>query len=226
MNTLSHYLLDKDHPSPYYILGVIMPDMVTHFNRHLRRAVFSNQELDDINQLMILNGIKRHYQVDALFHRSAFFNRYSNFIKELILSSDLPSFHYRAFFLSHVLLEMLLDRLLIKQYSDLAVKLYSTIKSINLKTVSSYLIRIGKPDFQTEFFDTFTGFIKRQYLFYYTDNEKFIRALVWMYKKANPVTPAPEEVQQLSKLINKIELDHKNEMLDIFSWLRKQLLGV
>ena len=225
MNILSHYFIDRNHPSPYYLLGVIMPDLIAHFNQKLRKPVFQYQTPDSTEHLQILNGIKRHYEIDAIFHSSNFFRHYSSYIKDHVLKHDLPSFRRRTYFLAHVLLEMLLDRLLIKQYPGLLVEAYKTIKSIKLATVSSYLAQIGKSDFQSEFFNTFTDFIRRQYLFYYTDNEKFISALIWMYNKINPVTPAREEVKQLITLTEQIEIEHKTEMLDIFGWLKKQLSG-
>jgi len=164
----------------------------------------------------IYKGISRHYDADRLFHQSEFFQHYSNLIHSRIKVSRLPSLHFRSYFLAHVFLELLLDRLLVKHNAQLCVEFYRDLESVNPLAAASYFSRIGKAGVFTEFFDNFNRFLYYRFLLFLGDNEMFVKALLRAYHKIIPVAVSRKESEILMALTDEIESEHRHHLLDIF----------
>lgn len=216
MNFLSHYYFDQDHPSNYHKLGILLPDMIKGFNKKLRKEVFQNKHSDKKEYRELLKGIQRHYEIDKIFHQLPFFQKYSAIIKELILSKDIPEFQFRTYFLAHILLEFLLDRLLVKQNPLLAVQLYEDLDNLNRSTLTSYFVHIGREDFLTEFFGIFLSFTSKRYLLHYPDNDTFINALLWLYKKINPIAFSQDSKCELIDVVETMETLYPEALMNVF----------
>ncbi len=216
MNFLSHYYLERHHPSPYRTVGALLPDLVQGFNSKLRKSVFNHGLPDDVEHREIFEGIRRHYAADAAFHGSDFFGHYTALIHARLKESALPSVRFRTYFLAHVFLEMLLDRLLVKHYPQLCVELYRDLEAAEPGVLASYFSLIGKPGVYSEFFNNFSRFISGRFLHYYSDNEMFVKALLRVYQKVNPADASRDEQKIMMSLADELETVHRQKLLGIF----------
>ena len=84
MNFASHFFLDGIEGRPYYNFGLVLPDLASIFKRGWRIADRNNvQEMNQRN-MDIFSGILKHYELDAIFHQSMFFNEHTKMIKDLL----------------------------------------------------------------------------------------------------------------------------------------------
>lgn len=220
MNILSHYYIDRQHPSVNYKLGVIFPDIFRGFNKELRQAVFNSTPQNQFEQEFIA-GIHKHYHVDRVFHNLPFFMEYDALLKEAILShTDLRQ---RVFFLSHIYLEMLIDRLLIAKNTELLASFYGDLRTVDLKGLDLYLGRMQKQDSANEFFGKFNLFKKARYLYRYSNHESFVLTALNIYERVCNVAFTHHHVQAMMEITARIEQQHANELLSVFDVMNKAL---
>jgi hypothetical protein len=219
VNLLSHYYLEQ-HQSAYHKLGALMPDLIYRFNHKLRREIFSHGMPEGEEHRQIFSGIKQHYAVDVWFHGSEFFSHYSRLIHGRMKELPLPNVSHRSYFLAHVFLELMLDRLLAEQYPYLCVEMYVDLESVNPEAVVSYFSRVGKTGVFSEFLNNFSRLLDARHLPWLSDNEMFVKALFRTYRRINPANPSREEAHILMELTEQIETEYRHNLLGIFEMMR------
>ncbi|MHC4957869.1 MAG: hypothetical protein ACYTGN_05790 [Planctomycetota bacterium] len=107
MNYFAHGRDDID--SPERLAGTALPDWLGASDRGVR---LRSERLDDSD---LAGGIRRHLADDHWFHESEAFQRTAAEIGELVRAVPGYRHEWRGWFLAHVLVEMLLDRFLIRE---------------------------------------------------------------------------------------------------------------
>ncbi|MEO0468339.1 MAG: hypothetical protein AAF206_01865 [Bacteroidota bacterium] len=180
MNFVSHYFLDRETEDAAYLLGVISPDLVSIFDRSVRLKenslplIMENESRPE--EISFYNGLLRHFEVDALFHSSDFFTSETGRIGEMIRDVFEPQQVRRSFFVAHVLLELLLDKILIQRQPTLLDNFYRILHTITPEEtvrLTKWATHAELPAYGTYF----EKFIKRQYLYNYADWEHVIYVL-------------------------------------------------
>jgi len=173
----------------------------------------------------IFAGINRHFEVDKIFHGSEFFKTHTEFLKNEILKNDaLSALHYRTWFLAHLFLELLIDRVLLKTLVNKEPQqFYDFLKNINEADIERFFVCCGKENLLSGFLQTRTRHLQSQFLFSYGDNEMFCRALLWLYKKANPSIFENNIPLQLTNLLLNAEEKLQQEICIFVNNLNTQL---
>lgn len=177
MNFLSHFYHDFPISDPYFAAGVILPDILSNYTYRTGEVVkLHPQKLvyTDIPELAALtNGVKQHYFVDGHFHESAFFEENTALITERIKQGEFDCFNKRLYAISHVMLEIVLDRVLLSQYPDICENLYDMINRVETQYVSR-LVEINTAASDPNSIGThFRVFRERRFLFDYAYDERF-----------------------------------------------------
>ena len=96
------------------VIGTILPDLVKNAQKEWNLFPQKNEELfnKDPQLNSLLEGWKRHLEVDIIFHSSDFFNEQMAKLKQLLLPI-LKNSPVRPSFLSHIGVELVLDHLLV-----------------------------------------------------------------------------------------------------------------
>jgi len=222
MNLLSHFYIDKDHPSAYFKLGLIFPDIYPHYNQNLRKAVESHRHLS-VEHDYFVQGIKRHHEVDKIFHNSPVFKMLNTAFKEALLNSALPQLHYRTYYLGHILVELLIDKQLIRGEKDLLNQFYTSLDEIDENTLHQYFIHINTVEKTSDFFSNFKRFRENRYLYYLNDNEKLIEALMRMYCRVNPATLTNSEKELLVNVTKVLENTYMGKLRDALTNVMESL---
>ncbi len=199
MNFLSHYYLDRDNPSAYFKLGLLLPDLVKGYNKHMRKGVAAYQPTLPEHQALSL-GIAKHHLTDKVFHGlDEFATLQANFkseLKTLHLLEALP----RAWFLAHIGVEMMIDRQLLKLYPHLYVEYYKTLDVVSQPIVEKYFDETGCKHISSDFFGNFKVFTERRFLQYYPSDNHFTEALfgAWYRATGNKAAPSVRESTQMA----------------------------
>lgn len=222
VNLLSHYYIDHAHPSAYFKLGLLLPDLVPGFNQKMRRAVFTHVattgEYFDLHA-----GIQKHFKVDAVFHNLEVFTFFCRQVSALLNAEQFPSFQKRKYFMAHIFTEKLIDRVLAKHSPAVCVNMRSDLEAVEAGVLTSYFSRIGKPAIQQEFFDNFKRLYSGTLLHFNSDNEMFGKALIRVYRQVNPVKPSRKEAENLISIAEAVETNHRAALLGVFDTVKERL---
>ncbi len=200
MNYFSHYYFDHIKDNHYYNAGLVLPD----FARSAVGAKNINIQLKFDSEkepfLYFLNkGSKAHYATDGFFHNCSFFKDSNQLFEDLFIAHKFPRAGQRLWFISHILFELVLDRVLIGQHREKLDDFYASLKAVNLNSVITFLGKSGK-DGTDKFTKFWNGFLEIQYLQYYLVDEKLVYSLNRILQK----TKQPELTQEQATILIKI----------------------
>lgn len=206
MNYFSHYYFDHIKGNHYYNAGLVLPD----FARSAAGAKNINIQLkfDKLNQPDFYNlnkGSKTHYSSDGFFHNCSFFKDSNQLFEDLFIEHEFPRQGQRLWFISHILFELVLDRVLIRNNRDILDDFYTSLKRVDLQIVIDFLAESGK-DGTDKFTKFWEGFLKAQYLQYYLVDDKLVYSLNRVLQKVRQ----PElTTEQATILINIVHIAEK-----------------
>lgn len=221
MNFLSHYYFDQHTTDCYHVLGTVLPDLLKNADKSI---VIHPEKLPAhpnpaINSL--IEGWKKHLEVDRHFHSSDFFTTHSHQLK-LQLRPVIEGSPVKPFFLGHIALELILDNLLLTTGKVLADDFYNNLQSCNDEQISTFLLLSGmeNPEVFIRFFDEFK---QSRYLHTYAQTQQVAYALkrICMRIWNNPFTPQQEA--GLTEVISAYRLLLLNEFMQIFDDIQHKL---
>lgn len=132
----------------------------------------------------IWQGVNKHLQADALFHNSIFFKDTTKKIRKILEAKQLGHAQTRLFFVAHVTLELMLDRLILINYPQTGDAFYSDLESVNPKSIEMALLEGAVQEYGS-FFEMFDRFKQSRYLFHYKEDEKLQFAINRILMRAN-----------------------------------------
>ncbi len=172
MNYFSHFFVDGIANQHEYNVGLLLPDITRGKIKSFRHElVFTSTKSQQF-----FEGCTAHYSADKKFHASFFFNNILQEANQIINEAKFRPDINRKWFLAHITAELMLDRILVKTYPEMLDMFYHSLTSINDADLEIYLKLYGMID-TNSFFEFFNHFRKVQYIYYYTDNNKFVYSL-------------------------------------------------
>jgi hypothetical protein len=180
MNFISHFYLDRELNNSWFFAGVSTPDLVSVFDRTVRlkenTLPLPMENEASPEELSFYQGVLRHFEVDKIFHTSPFFYTETKEINRRLHAVFPDGEMKRGFFVSHVLFELLLDKLLIQQDPTLLPDFYRHLTTYPLQEyvkLTEWVTGVPMPSYEG-----FLGkFIEKQYLYRYTDWQHVIYIL-------------------------------------------------
>lgn len=216
MNYLSHYYIDYQHPSIYYKLGVVLPDLYRNFNADLRKPMFSSGIVWNNEHLQLVGGVKKHYYVDGIFHNLQKFKYWMDCVGSEMDSAGLVVGYPRRFFLSHIWVEWLIDRWLVKEKREVAERFYVEMDEVDEEVVKRFFGQMDRAEQGDVFFAKFRLLIQNRYLFLYPDNEKFTRALMNVYQNTVKAIVPASDYPRLLEVNLRLEQSLSPQFNDMF----------
>ena len=176
MNFLSHFYHELPCSDPYFAAGVVLPDILSNYSHRTGEVVKLHEnkfvEPDSEAQTSLLKGVKRHYTIDGYFHESEFFARNTEAISHHFKKRDYACFEKRLYAVSHVMLEIMLDRKILMEERSACVKMYTLLDWVDKKEVSKLVALnspASEPDAVAEHFD---GFRVRKFVYDYAEEDR------------------------------------------------------
>ncbi|MCY1513280.1 hypothetical protein D9M68_477690 [compost metagenome] len=225
MNFLSHFYFDRKNSSSYEVTGAILPDLIKNANKEWnfypqkQEALF----LTDPVQHELLNGWKKHLEVDKRFHSSLFFEEHTTALKAL-LKPILQDSAVRPSFLAHIGVELLLDHLLIENRKIDLQDFYTRLENCDEAALSRFLTCCGLSDSQP-FLDFFQRFKSARYLFSYQKTENISYALQRICMRIWPDPFTATTAKALTGKLDRYKEILNEDYLRIFDEIDEQLVG-
>ena len=148
MNFLSHYHIQSIPDNNEYSIGVTLPDILSLYQNPKPISSKIITEIADKQNISpqesrLVCGMNAHYQADRIFHTSPWFTNSMQSVCSLytdVFNKHLPQS------LSHILVEILLDKFLIENNPEIISKFYDQYQKFNIKTAHSLFERCAVYD--------------------------------------------------------------------------------
>jgi len=216
LNYLSHHYIDSKPGNHYYNSALFIPDFARNYARG-----FNNVQLDlKPSQLQLQLGCIAHLNADKLFHPSLFFKKYSEIINFELKNFEPLAQLNRKWFLSHIMCEMLIDRLLVKHFPSACDSFYRDLEAINTKTLEEFVLRYSFKN-TDQFMRNFKHFCEVKYLFGYAFNDSFVFSIARVYKHATTIEMTMSDKFLLKEFIYKIEQQYFYDPIIILAELKQ-----
>lgn len=213
MNFLSHYYCDAKKGDPFYNLGLAIPDLMSMYKRGWKiNDKINKQEFSGV-YISLAEGIRQHLLADQYFHQSEFFLRNTSMIKRFMLDCDIKYRGTHFLFLSHILLEICIDRLIVINKPQVVKDFYNDLSGIEQNKVNVFFIEMGVP-IPEGFFIFYERFIHDKFLYAYDDIEKIIFMYNRILTRVNMTVIDQDEYQKLSNVIESIDTLLATELPD------------
>ncbi|RVT96553.1 hypothetical protein EOD41_19780 [Mucilaginibacter limnophilus] len=222
MNFLSHYYFDCHTTDCYFVLGTVLPDLLKNADKNIILHPEKLQHTDKhVNS--IIEGWKKHLEVDRYFHSSGFFLHHSHQLK-LALTPVIQGSPVKPFFLGHIAIELILDNLLLTTGRVSADEFYDHLVSCEKSVVQEFLTFSGLEDTQI-FFRFFESFKKDRYLHTYVDTHQIAYALkrICMRVWRNPFT-VQQEVD-IDEVLIAYRKAVYNDFMQVFTIIETEIAG-
>lgn len=176
MNFLAHYYFDGKAQAPYYNLGLILPDLMGMVSRGWKLKKQHLSAFANADHHALAEGVKGHLLMDEWFHETAFFYQAQAQVKAVLTASGIGYPPYRVSFLSHIMLEIMVDRLIVQHYPHLVHRFYYELGQTSLSQIKRFFLKTGLP-YNEGFGAFFPQFVSKQYAFRYTNDQAFIHSI-------------------------------------------------
>jgi hypothetical protein len=212
MNFLSHAIPYLDDPLLAVSTGV--PDWLSVVDRKIRareKLAKAYLESEDIELRRVAGGVIRHIEDDRWFHGTQAFVE-TNMQLAVQLRDLLPGDSgFRPTFVAHILIEICLDALWIRDDSSIADDYYSTLRSIPPTTIERCVNAItGKPTDQLAV--VIERFCDVRFLYDYLDDDKLLMRLNQVMKRVR-LEPLPVQVRDWLPEANKLVESRRRQLL-------------
>ena len=175
MNYLSHYFFDRDEDNKYFNIGLILPDLARSHIAKLRinpykNITFTTKEIASMN-----DGCNKHFASDRKFHNWMTFVDLTNKATDMIRESGDKDIN-RDYFITHIMVEILLDKILLDQNPTLADDFYAMIDSVEMDWILKFMRYAGLQDDEL-WKGQHKRFMKAAFLKSYTSVENVVAAV-------------------------------------------------
>lgn len=175
LNYFSHYYFDHIRDRDIHNAGLILPDLVRNFVRGKKLSPAMLVATDEPTE-WLKTGTEKHFDRDKKFHASGYFETHAakltSIIKPAFEQAGIP----RYWFAAHVLTEMMIDRVLIKEAEEMAMQFYADMESADREVMHRFLSHAGLED-TSPFFERLTRFNQAKYLLQYRHDKAMVYSL-------------------------------------------------
>lgn len=221
MNFIAHFYLEHHCKDiPYLIAGLAIPDLW-----HAQLNLYApRHEPDESTELAhFKTGLQKHFIADKIFHNSDYFISMSEWANEKIKKINTSAQLKRKFFLVHISVELVLDRVLIQHYPFLVEEFYNCFEQINPQQVQTYMEQIYYYNFEG-LSERITQFTAQKRIYEYTKDEKLLSLLDWMMQKITHNTAfSPTDSQKVRTFIDILEKKISQNYVSLFEEMKRKM---
>lgn len=220
MNYFSHFWVDGIADNHHYNTGLILPD----FARKQVKSFLNPPELNQVNYQFLHQGCLAHYRADKRFHPSPFFTNLLQQSSFLINQAPFTPMVHRKWFLAHILVELMLDRLLVKHNKSDLDSFYKSLNHVSTEELRAYLNIFNGVEIDA-FIEHFVHFRSVQYIYFYADNIKFVYSLNRIMMRAGVGELSEHDQEVLLQVVLTFEQELSPQVPAIFHQLKQSVHG-
>jgi len=221
VNFISHFYLEHAYKdNPYIIAGLAIPDL-WHTQLNLYAPKHDANETLELHQFKV--GLQKHFMADKVFHNSDYFISMSEWANQEIRKANTSTQLKRKFFLVHISIEILLDRVLINLFPDLVEEFYDCFANVNPEQIQTYMEQIYYYNFDG-LSDRITQFTTQKRIYEYSDDNKLMDLLDWMMQKiAHNTAFSPTDRKKIRQFIHALEQKTQDNYTTLFQEMETKI---
>jgi len=220
MNFLSHFYFDRDTDNCYHVLGTVLPDLLKNADKtillHPEKLHHPDPEIN-----AMIEGWKKHLEVDRYFHSSDFFLTHSHQLKKELLPA-IEGSPVKPFFLGHIALELILDNLLLTANKITVDGFYKHLETCRAEVIGEFL-SFSELNDTSAFFRFYDDFKRSKYLYTYAETKEIAYALkrICMRVWKDPFTPGNET--EIRTVLTAYRADLLDNFMLVFDEIEEKL---
>jgi hypothetical protein len=222
MNYISHYYTDNDPADPYFNFGLMLPDMLGTVHRGWKPITGKQYHFNSKEGSQIWQGFQRHLLADSIFHNTDFFSSQTRYIRNVLEQAGLVQPGLRLFFVAHVLLEIMLDRLIIKTHPDIPDRFYNDLAAVDEQAIAGFFSGLLS-QVPERLFHSLARFKEHKYLYSYAENEQLFFALNRIMERAGQTSYSDNALPAFSFAVAEIEATFLPIFDEFFKKMRQEL---
>jgi len=220
MNYFSHFVFDHHPQNHEYNTGLLLPDIT---RKSIKKFYRTGPAIDiSDHHVQFMEGCLAHYESDKKFHRSNFFEKYYHLLNHQISNSSSLINVERKWFISHIIIELMIDRMIVNYQRELLDSFYDSLLNVNENSLRSFLKFYGMKDID-DFFVFFDHFRNAQYIYHYTDNNKFMYSLNRIMLRAKVKPLSENDTETILQIILNFEQTYFNDPIILLNEIRSIL---
>ena len=198
LNYFSHFYFDGTDDIDYNF-GLLLPDFVRNFIPK-KKYVLNAKKTDAISL-----GAQQHFKRDHVFHMSHVFEEMQEKTKPHVVDAFARMKVNRSFFVNHILCEMMIDRVLIKEDSAKIDEMYQQLDLVTEKNRGLWVAE-HQPNHLIDFLKRLDRFNELKYIKRYLEDEALAYSInrVCMYVNVGGEWSS-EQSQEFLKIIKPVE---------------------
>lgn len=209
MNFLSHYYHEHPCDDPYFAAGLMLPDILSNYSHRAGAVVklhpWRMAEPQTAELSALTAGVKQHYAVDGAFHPSDFFEENTHFIRGLMADFPFSCFGRREYAVAHILLEIILDRAILRHSEEVCHLLYDLLHRVEESHVEALLAQNGHNGQARGAAIHFDRFRIQRFIYDYTDDHRLVELLGHINRRLGNPPLSDDDRRYLKDLIYAIE---------------------
>lgn len=207
MNFLAHYVLaerflPQEVSRPFFVVGTALPDLLplAADRVRVRPAIVERQPPTAVWQSSIKTGVLTHLATDAAFHKTPAFAEAQTQVSALLAQTTFESIRVRHFFLAHVLVELALDAVLLRNDPVIGKSFYAAFANADFAAVTEWTEAVvGQP--LPHLPAVLTRFAQSRYLYQYAEDEGVATGLSRLCARARQDTFEGENYNRLVAVV-------------------------
>lgn len=216
MNYFAHFFVDHKLNQHEFNTGLFLPDVARGFVKTFKTSLPDNSNQCNVG---FWEGCQTHYVADKKFHGSTFFQELLSISTQVTNNAAFTKELNRKWFLAHIMAEVMLDRILIKESPMVLDSFYHTLDTVADADLINYLTVFNCSDTNT-FMEHFNHFRKVKYIYYYTDNNKFVYSLNRIMIRAGVGAITENNQQVLLNVVDELEFNIVNKYKNVGEHLK------
>lgn len=223
MNFLSHFYFERFAVQSERVVGGLLPDLLKNVDKsfNFQPLRYNEELLSYPGTEAILEGWKRHVEVDRIFHSSDYFIGHCHKFRKRIIQ-PLENTDIRTTFFAHVAIELILDHLLIVEQQINVNRLYEHLENADKKTLKVFLNTIGLENTDS-FFRFYERFIRSKYMHEYKSFESLVVAMINICRRLWEFEITAEQKTELVFAFKEYTLEEMWNYKDIFVEIQDRL---
>ncbi len=209
MNFLSHYRHELPCEDPYFAAGLMLPDILSNYSHRAKKAIklhpWRLAEPDSEAGRRLAKGVRQHYAVDEAFHPSDFFVQNTHFIRGLMADYPFDCFPRRAYAIEHILLEIILDRTILRSDPDICDQLYDLLDTVEEAEIAGLLEVNGHNGHSKGAASHFDRFRMQRFIYDYTIDYRLVELVGQINRRLGNPPLTDKDRRHLKELIYAIE---------------------
>lgn len=183
MHFLAHFHSKCLGATNEFLFGNSMPDLASGFTKWFHQKLSGSQESLNFSELELMNGIKAHFEDDKQFHAQPDFQNLCSQLTHTMLVKQLDRSSLRLSVLSHLLVEVLLDRWLMEQNPTLPEKFYEMLENVEMASVENCFQKYQLQHVFVEAAQKRERFLQHRFLFQLAESEQVAKGVCNLYTR-------------------------------------------